>query len=200
MKHCLRLMFALLVLTLTAGPLVAAPVSVGSTPLISAPSSSHSTAGGVLKLLGYGLGAIGAIRIRDTASLAKKYTTRAGAAAGDYKDGVQGAGADWEANTKASEANYEQGVQAAIGRKAFGRGVGNAGGAKYTQRAVLLGSQRYGPGVNAGADDWAKNTQPYLQALSSMQLPPKGPRRSPANQQRASIVANTLGMMKEKGV
>lgn len=195
-----RLVFVVLALILTAGPLMAAPVSLGSQPLFTAPSTGHSVAGGVLKLLAYGLGAIGAIRIKDTASLAKKYVTRAGAAAGDYKDGVQGAGADWEANTKASEGNYEQGVQAAISRKAFGRGVSDAGGAKYTTRAVSLGSQRYGPGVAVGADDWAKNTQPYLQKLASLQLPPKGPRRSPANQQRANMVASELGKMKEQGV
>ena len=52
-----------------------------------------------------------AIRIKDTGSLAKKFATRAGAAANDYKDGVAQAGGDWEANTKAAEQNYEAGVQ-----------------------------------------------------------------------------------------
>lgn len=197
MKRVLTIVVAVVLMT---GPVFAAGPTIRATPTLTASQTSTGLGARVLGLLGGGLAVFGAIRIRDTASLAKKYTTRAGAAAGDYKDGVQGAGADWEANTKASEGNYEQGVQAAIGRKAFGRGVGNAGGAKYTQRAVLLGSQRYGPGVAAGADDWAKNTQPYLQALSSMQLPPKGPRRSPANQQRAQMVASTLGMLKEKGI
>ena len=86
--------------------------------------------------------AIGAIRIKDTGSLAKKFVQRASAAAGDYKDGVTAAGGDWETNTKASEDNYAAGVQAAIGDKRFGKGVTNAGASKYVTRASTLGAQR----------------------------------------------------------
>lgn len=137
-----------------------------------------------------------AMRIKDTASLAKKFATRAGAAANDYKEGVAQAGGDWEQNTKNAEANYEQGVTEAIGAKRFGRGVTNAGASKFVRRATELGSMRYGPGVQASQDEWAKNTQPYLDRLKSLDLPPKGPRRSPQNQQRAAAVALALGALK----
>ena len=51
-----------------------------------------------------------AIRIKDIGSLAKRFVQRAGAAQGDYKDGVMAAGPEWEANTKAGEDNYKIGV------------------------------------------------------------------------------------------
>lgn len=137
-----------------------------------------------------------AIRIKDTGSLANKFATRAAAAQGDYKDGVAQAGQDWETNTTNSESNFEQGVQDAIGRKAFGKGVRAAGAAHYVKRAVDLGSTRYAPGVQAGKDRWAQNTQPYLQTLAGLNLPPKGPRRSPQNMARANMVATALGAQK----
>ena len=61
-----------------------------------------------------------AIRIKDTGSLAKKFVQRASAAAGDYKDGVQAAGSDWEANTKAAEDNYKLGVTQASASEHLG--------------------------------------------------------------------------------
>jgi hypothetical protein len=38
--------------------------------------------------------------------------------------------------------------------------------------------------------------QPYLDKLKSLVLPPKGPRRSPQNMQRANMVALELGKLK----
>jgi hypothetical protein len=199
MRTMIRLLAVLAVVSLTAAPVLAVSVSAPADTRLSAPAAGPSPAARLFKLLAYGLGAIGAIRIRDTGSLANKFAQRAGAAAGDYKEGVSQAGGDWETNTKNAEASYEQGVQQSIARKAYGKGVGEAGGAKYVTRAVNLGSQRYGPGVAAGKDEWAKNTGPYLQKLAGLVLPPKGPRRSPANQQRANMVAMELGKMKEQG-
>lgn len=137
-----------------------------------------------------------AIRIKDTGSLAKKFVQRASAAAGDYKSGVEASGQDWESNTKASEDNYAAGVQAAIGDKRFGKGVANAGAAKFTSRAASLGAQRYPTGVGAAEGDWAKGSQPYLDALKSIDLPPRRPKGDPGNQARAQAVAVKLRMMK----
>ena len=81
-------------------------------------------------------------------------------------------------------------------RAFFSGRVANAGAAKFVRRAAELGSMRYGPGVQASQDEWAKNTQPYLDRLKSLDLPPKGPRRSPQNQQRAAAAALALGALK----
>ena len=137
------------------------------------------------------------IRIRPVGELALKFKQRAGAAASDYKIGVEGAGPDWETNAAASEPNYVAGVNAAIGRNAFGKGIRSAGAAHYVKRAAGDGVLRYPTGIASGTDRWAANTQPYLQALSAMTLPPKGPKRSPQNQQRANFVAAELGKMAE---
>lgn len=136
------------------------------------------------------------ITIKDTGSLAKKFVTRATAAQGDYKDGVTGAGSKFEAAAKANEANYEQGVTAAIARKAFGKGLSGAG-AKYEKNATVLGPQRFAQGVQNAADAWAQGVQPSLDRLKSLDLPPRGPRRSPQNQARSAAVQVALGALKE---
>lgn len=197
MRNITRLLAAFAVAVLAAGPAYAAPLALTEQPAVSAPAAPSSPLEPLAKLLPYGLVAFGAIRMKSAAELAGKYKTRAGAAAKDYTDGVSQAGGDWETNTANSEQNYEQGVQQAVARKAFGKGVRNSGAAHYVKRAVELGGTRYQPGVNAGADRWASNTAPYLQAIAGMNLPPKGPRRSPQNQQRANAVAQMLGAMKE---
>lgn len=137
-----------------------------------------------------------AIRIKDTGSLAKKFVQRASAAAGDYKSGVEQSGQDWESNTKAAEDNYAAGVQAAIGDKRFGKGVGAAGAAKFVTRAGTLGAQRYPTGVGAAEGDWARGSQPFLDALKSIDLPPRRPKGDPGNQARSQAVAMKLRAMK----
>lgn len=138
-----------------------------------------------------------AIRIRPAGELAQKFKTRAGAASGDYKSGVEQAGAEWEQNAANAKDAYRDGVTEALGKGRFERGIHKSGAAHYTKRASELGSARYAGGVAAGADRWAQNTQPFLQALASMTLPPRGQRGSPQNALRANFVAQELGKLRD---
>ena len=192
MRVFARCSLILVLVTLTAGPLVAAPVSLTTHPMIAAPTDPAARGGGLLTVLVSSGVLFGTIRVKDTGSLAKKFVQRAGAAQNDYKDGVTQAGGDWEQNTKASEDNYAAGTQAAIADKRFGKGVAAAGAGKYVQRAQTLGSQRYPGGIAAAEGAWAQGTQPYLQTIASMTLPPRRPKGDPANQQRANVVAAAL--------
>lgn len=192
-----RLVLVLLTLLLAGGPVLGA-ASVRAPGLrVQGPASSHSVAARVVTFLASGLAVFGAIKMRAIPDLTQKYKTRAGAAQGDYQAGVQSAGPDWEAGARAGEPNYEAGVQEAIGRKRYGRGIAAAGSAKYVKNALELGVQRYPQGVNQGADAWARGFAPVAEKIKSLNLPPKGPKRSPQNQARAAMVALELGKMKD---
>jgi len=132
------------------------------------------------------------MRIKDTGSLAKKFVRNASAAAGEYTSGVQASGQDWATNTAAAGDNYAAGVTAAISDGRFLRGVSEAGAQKFVQRATTLGAQRYPTGVGAAEAEWAKNTEPSLQVLRSLSLPPRRPKGDPGNQARANAVAMAL--------
>lgn len=180
---------ALALLGLVAGPALALncakPVHIlsiaseGSQPAPSRPLE--------LPLLPFGLA--GAIRIKDTGTIAKKFSQRAQGATSEYTAGVQAAGADWAANAKAGEDNYKQGVNEAMARGAYGKGIDAAGASKYVDNASKLGSQRYAPGVANAEGAYARGVQPHLDMMKSLDLPAKGPKGSPQNQQRAAVVA-----------
>lgn len=131
------------------------------------------------------------IRVKDTGAIATKFKNRAAAAAPDYTTGVQAAAGDWESNTAAAEDNYKAGVNDAMARGAFGKGV-RGSGAKYVKNATTLGAQRYPSGVANAEQAYANGVGPYLDTIKGITLPPRGPKGSPQNQQRANAVAMAL--------
>ena len=137
-----------------------------------------------------------ALTIKPVADIQKKYAQRAQAAAPDYQAGVQNPKADWATNAKAAEPAYQAGVQDAISRGAYGKGVNKAGTQKQQQKAATLGAQRYGPGVAAGAGDYATGVGPYLDTLQRIALPQRGRRGDPANVERVRTIANALHAQK----
>jgi len=129
--------------------------------------------------------------MKDPTTLSKKFVTRASAAAPDYQSGVATAGQSWEQAAGASEGSWEQGTQAAITRKAYGKGVAGQGN-KYQTNATTLGVARYPQGVANAGTAWANGVTPYLNVLKGANLGPKGPRGSALQQQRSAAVQTLL--------
>ena len=129
------------------------------------------------------------IQVRDTTASAKRFAERGAAALPDYKAGLVGKGAAWEAAAAGSEDNYNAGVQQAISRNAFQKGVKAAGASYFEQRAINVGGSRFADGIRQGAGNWEEGSKPYLDALKNTELSPRGPKGDPRNMQRASEVA-----------
>ena len=132
------------------------------------------------------------MKVKDAAVSAAKFKTRAMAAGADYAAGVKAAGQDWQTNTGAAGENYATGVQAAIGRNAFTKGVQAAGSEKYVRNASGVGAQRYPQGVGNAEGDWARGTQPYLETLRNLTPPPRRPKGDPGNYARVQAVGEAL--------
>lgn len=196
MRVFARYSLLVLVAVLAARPAFAAPVLMTHSPSVSAPL--HVPASPVADVLAWlaGSAAVFGITIKkDIGSIAQKFVTRAQAAAGDYKTGVQGAGSTWEQAAGAAESTYDAGVQAAITNKRFAKGVQGKGG-KYQTNAVNLGSQRYGPGVANAQQAYQTGMAPVLAALQSVNLPARSFRGSPANQSRSNAVGTALAALR----
>ena len=133
-----------------------------------------------------------AIEMKDTATIARKYAQRAQAAGGEYKAGVTGRGAKWSNATAAAADSYAQGVQAAIGRQAFQKGVSAAGPAKWEDKASNIGATRYPQGVAGAEPAFAQGFDKYATVLKGVSLPPRAPKGSPQNIQRVAAVAEAL--------
>lgn len=187
-----RGLLALVVLSFAVAPVFAVSLSTSTAPAVRAPHSAASPLTNLAATLAAAGAVAGVIRIKDTASIAKKFVNRASGAAADYTDGVRAAGSDWETNTKASEDNYKLGVTQAANDGRFGRGVAAAGAAKYVDRASTLGSQRYPTGIAAAEGAYSRNVQPFLDTMKSLDLPARRPKGDPANVNRVAIVNAAL--------
>jgi len=140
-----------------------------------------------------------AIKVKDAATSSRKFTQRAAAAAADYQAGVQAAGQDWQTATSASAENYAAGVQEAIGRGAFARGVAKAGAAKYSAKAGTIGARRFPEGVREAGPDFEAGVTPYLQTIAAITLPPRRPKGDPANFARVQAIGEALRRRKLGG-
>lgn len=156
---------------------------------------SHGAAGidGLPLVLGM------AIPVKDAAAAAKKFVSRGMAAGADYTAGVRGSGDRWKAATVAGKDNYTAGVNDAIQRNAFEKGVNAAGGAKFEERAAGVGANRYPQGIQQSENAWAQNTGPYLAVIAGTNLPPRGPKGSPQNQLRSAAMADAMRRKKING-
>jgi len=131
-------------------------------------------------------------KVKSVADSAAKFVNRASAAGGDYKTGVANAGQSWSDATMASADTYAAGVQQAIGRGAFAKGVQKAGPQKFQTNASTKGANHYPEGIRSGQSAYQANSAPYFDALSGIVYPPRRPRGDPANQARSIIVQTTL--------
>ncbi len=131
-------------------------------------------------------------KVKAAASIAEKYGRVTPMRAGDYEAGVKSPTESWEDKTKAAESNFEAGVQSAIGNKSFGKGVANAGNAKWQKKTIEVGVGRWGPGVRAGQEDFQKGFEPFRAVIEGTTLPPRYPKGDPRNIDRVNSMAKAL--------
>lgn len=130
--------------------------------------------------------------IKSLSQSAAKWKRRAGSAGQEYEEGVRNTTKSWANNTAAAEKSYEQGVTAAIGRKAFGAGVKAAGDDKWRENAIEKGPQRFTQGVSLAEQNYEKGFGPYRETIANTQLPARGPKGDPNNIQRVAKIATAL--------
>ena len=130
--------------------------------------------------------------MKALAAIVEKYSRVTPQRATDYVEGVKSTTADWSKAAVAAAPAYNAGVQAAITRKAYERGVATAGTEKWRAKSVDVGSSRWGPGVQAGASDYAKAFAPYAEVLSKLTLPPRFPTGDPRNFARVQAIGEAL--------
>ena len=136
--------------------------------------------------------------IRSIEHIAAKFATVTPQRTEDYRIGVQNPRKDWATSTAAAEAAYETGVQLAITKKRFGKGVKKVGTEKWQRNAVEKGTQRWGPGVAMAKEAYASAFARYRDAIERVTLPPRYARRDPRNLDRVKAVVNALTAAKEQ--
>lgn len=135
--------------------------------------------------------------IRSVEIIAKKWADVTPMRAEDYAAGIANPRRSWAAAAKAAEKSYEDGVQKAMQRNAFGKGVSKAGDEKWQRKASVNGVRNWGPGVAEAQGDYAAGFAPYQAAIAAVVLPPRYARRDPRNLARVKAVVDALIAKKE---
>jgi hypothetical protein len=135
--------------------------------------------------------------IRPMDVISRKWATVTPGRAAQYEEGVRNPTRDYATGATAANDAWKGGVQAAVAGDRFRAGVAKAGTAKWQDRSIKLGTQRFGPGVQVAEPDYAAGFAPYREAISAVALPPRGPRRSPQNLQRVNAVVMAVSARKE---
>jgi hypothetical protein len=133
------------------------------------------------------------IQVKPADQVAAKWQQRSQGAGQAYKDGVEDPNVQWAENTANAADAYRDGVTQAIGRNAFANGVKRGGNAAWSAGASKKGVQRWAPGIAQAKDAFVEGTQPVFDALARLDLPPRRPKRDPANMERVQLVVKTLG-------
>lgn len=136
--------------------------------------------------------------IRNVSSIANKWARVTPQRAKDYELGVKSPKNNWAEKTLAAADAQAQGIQEAIAEKRFERGVTKAGNEKWQRKAIAVGAQRFGPGVQAAKSDYEEGFAPYADVIEATTLPPRGSKGDPRNYERARIMGEALHDAKVK--
>lgn len=130
--------------------------------------------------------------IRPIDEIASKWANVTPMRSGDYAKGIANPRTSWKAATLAASDAYKDGVQQAIQRNAFSKGVSAAGDEKWQRKAVSNGVDRWGPGVQNAKGDYAAGFAPFREAIAACNLPPRYARRDPRNLARVKAIVDAL--------
>jgi len=130
--------------------------------------------------------------MKSASASAQKFVERAGAATGDYVSGAQGTSKDQAAAAIAATPNYVAGVQAAIARGAYAKGLQASGKAGWLKGVTEKGANRFAEGVASGASKYATNSGKYDVARGAANSLPRGPKGSEVNFNRTKVVGQAL--------
>lgn len=111
---------------------------------------------------------------------------------GDYAEGIANPRRSWSTSTQAAEGSYEAGVQRAVQRHAFKKGVAAAGDEKWQRKAGTKGVRNWGPGVAEAEGDYKAGFAPYHAAIAACNLPPRYARQDPRNMARVKAICDCL--------
>ena len=137
--------------------------------------------------------------LQDTVA---RWSRKVSQAEGDYYAGVQRPSKDWQAEALRAEPTWNAAIQAAINRRAWGRGVSKTPTADW-QQATLAKAPRWLEGVSyampkyqGAMDTVLANVQSSVNAIAGL---PKGPKGSEENLGRALTYMRTMHQLTEAG-
>lgn len=130
--------------------------------------------------------------MKSAAQSAEKFVRNAGNATQDYSDGAQQTTKDQSAAAIAAKGSYASGVQKAISRGAYEKGLQRSGKQGWLKGVTEKGANRFAEGVASSRDKYATESGKYDGARGAAASLPRGSRGSAENYNRSAAVGKAL--------
>lgn len=130
--------------------------------------------------------------IKSLSRISSKWARVTSGAGAEYEEGVKNPKADWAKNTADANPAWKAGIQKAVQRDAFAKGVKAAGSTKWQENAIAKGPGRFSQGVGLAQPAYEKGFAPFRETISGLTLPPRGAKGDPNNIQRVAVIAKAL--------
>lgn len=139
-----------------------------------------------------------AVNTRPIEQSMEKWERNSGNAVGDYLIGAKNPRRPWAESAANAEGNYKTAVVAAANAGRFGKGIKKAGNSRWIGQIEKKGGTNYQTGITGSGGDWATGAKPYITAVGSLNLDPRGPKNSAANYNRAQAVGQVQYKLKQE--
>lgn len=130
---------------------------------------------------------------------AAKWQRNAAMAGDSYTEGVRAPRTPQADAAAAANDTWKAGVQQAVTRDAFVKGVREAGTDKWQRMSIEKGVARYPQGVQVSQPVYQAKAAKFFDVIQSTTLPPKGPKGDPRNIERVRAMATALRNAKVGG-
>lgn len=137
--------------------------------------------------------------IKPTSAIASKWARVTPQRSEDYRQGVMHPRVPWAEATAAASDRYKAGIQEAIQQDRFSKGVKKAGDARWQERAVNIGPQRFSEGVATSEKRYEEGFAPYADVIAATTLPPRFAKGDPRNLDRVRVMSQALRKKKVGG-
>ncbi len=139
-----------------------------------------------------------AAKVSALSTISAKWGRRSQTAGPEYEEGVRNPRTPWAAAAAGAKGSYQAGVQAAIARDGYAKGVSAAGDARWQAKSVEKGPARFAQGVAVSQPDFERGFAPFRDAIERVDLPPRGPRGSEQNFARVAPIGKALAALKRR--
>lgn len=136
--------------------------------------------------------------MKTASQSAGKWATNAGSASGNYLEGASSTTKDQSAAAIAAKGLYQQGIQEAISRDAYAKGLSKSGKAGWLRGVQEKGAANFGVGVTSPSaqSKYAQESGRFDSARNAASGQPRGAKGSPQNLQRVAAVVNAMRAIK----
>jgi len=130
--------------------------------------------------------------VKAIGQAADKWKRRATVAGPDYEAGVKAPRVPQADAAAAANDQWKAGVQQAVARDGFVKGVRLAGNEKWTRGALEKGTTRFPQGVQVAEPLYQAGAAKFFDVIQRTQLPPRGPTGDPRNFERVRVMGAAL--------